>query len=323
MTLSQSFIATNSIRLHVTEKGEGTPVLLLHGFPETSYSWRHQIDALAEAGYRAIAPDLRGYGLTDQPSDVNHYSMQDIINDLVGLLDALKIQQVVVVGNDWGANIAWQCAQSRPDRFHAIIALGVPLMARAPVQPSTLFPQNEHAWFYTIYFAQPKLAEQELERDVAISLSKIYYWASAPQYNNHSESHHPFTMLSKKHGLLGALPSPPNLPQWLTPLEFNIFVDSFKKSGFSGGLNYYRNLDQNWQQQGTLNDLTVKVPALYMVGEYDGGLAMPGMMQIIAQMPELALDLRGSHIIPDAGHWLQQEAPQRVNQEIIQFLRTL
>jgi len=148
--LIQYFVETNSIRLNITEKGEGIPILLLHGFPETSYAWRFQIDALAEAGYRAIAPDLRGYGSSDVPTDVNRYSIFDIVGDLVGLLDSLGIRQAVVVGNDWGANIAWQCVQFRPDRFNAIVALGVPFMARAPMLPSHLFPQNEEAWFYTI-----------------------------------------------------------------------------------------------------------------------------------------------------------------------------
>jgi len=322
-TLTQSFVEINSIRLNVTEKGSGTPVLLLHGFPETSYSWRYQIESLAAAGYRAIAPDLRGYGLSDHPADVNRYSIFDIVSDLVGLLDTLKISQIVVVGNDWGANIAWQCAQMRPDRFHAVVALGVPFMSRAPIQPSQLFPQNDEAWFYTIYFAQPELAAHELEHDISVSLRKIYFWASAERNNDHEKSHNPFSMLSKQDGLLGALPLPENLPKWLTQEAFNVFVESFKRSGFSGGLNYYRNLDRNWEQQGAFNDLKVTVPALYMVGEQDTGLAMPGMLQIIEEMPKLVPNLRASHIISDAGHWLQQEAPNRVNQEIIQFLDSL
>jgi len=318
--LIQYFVETNSIRLNITEKGEGIPILLLHGFPETSYAWRFQIDALAEAGYRAIAPDLRGYGSSDVPTDVNRYSIFDIVGDLVGLLDSLGIRQAVVVGNDWGANIAWQCVQFRPDRFNAIVALGVPFMARAPMLPSHLFPQNEEAWFYTIYFSQPALAEQELEKDIATSLRKIYFGASG---EGSKLSLNPFGMILKKNGLLGELPDPKNLPQWLSTEDFNIFVESYKKSGFIGGLNYYRNLDRNWEQQGAFHDLKITVPALYMVGERDTGLAMPGMMQIIENMPRLVLDLRGTHIIPNAGHWLQQEAADQVNQNLIKFLQSL
>jgi len=323
VNLLQSVVETNTIRLHVTEKGSGASVLLLHGFPETSYSWRHQIEALSEAGYRVITPDLRGYGLSDRPIDVGHYCILDIVSDLVGLLDALNIDQTVVIGNDWGANIAWQCAQIRPDRFHAVVALGVPFMRRAPMLPSLLFPQNDQAWFYTIYFSQPKLAEQELEQDVAVSLRKIYYWASSAQHYNQEKSHNPFSMLLKKDGLLGALPIPDNLPQWLTQEDFNVFVQSFQQSGFRGGLNYYRNLDRNWELQGAFNDVLIKVPALYMVGEHDTGLSMPGMQQMIDEMPKLVPQLYASHVIPNAGHWLQQEAPEQINQNIIQFLETV
>ena len=321
--LTHSFIETNGIRLHITEKGEGKPVLLLHGFPETSFSWRHQLDALAEAGYHAIAPDLRGYGLSDSPVEFHRYTILDIMSDLIGLLDALNIRQVAVIGNDWGANIAWQCVQIRPDRFHAIVALGVPFMARAPLMPSHLFPQNDQTWFYTIYFSQPLLAAQELEQDISTSLKKIYFWASSEGSHNPEASHNPFSMLSKQDGLLGSLPLPDNRPKWLTQEDFEVFVNSFKKSGFSGGLNYYRNLDQNWEQQGAFHDLKIKVPALYLVGEHDTGLAMPGMQQIIAEMPKFIANLQGSHIIPNSGHWLQQEAPDQVNQKMIDFLHSL
>ena len=150
----QRFIETNGIRLHVREQGEGPLVILCHGFPETSHAWRHQLDALGQAGFHAVAPDLRGYGDSDCPPDIAHYSALDVIGDLVGLADALGQRQAVLVGNDWGASIAWQAAQLRPDRFRAVAALGVPMMGRAPMAPSLLFPQNEQAWFYTHYFCR-------------------------------------------------------------------------------------------------------------------------------------------------------------------------
>lgn len=319
----QSFVEINGIRLHVREKGEGHPVLFLHGFPETSLSWRYQLDALAAAGYRAIAPDLRGYGLSDQPEDINRYSMLDIISDLIALLDELDINKIVVIGNDWGANIAWQCALIRPDRFHGIVALGVPLVPRAPMLPSILFPQNDESWFYTIYFSQLLLPEQELEQDVATSLKKIYFWASAEGNQDHKVRHNPFSMLLKQDGILGSLPFPERLPKWLTQEDFEAFVDSYKQSGFTGGLNYYRNLDRNWEQQGAFTGLSLKVPALYLVGEYDTGLVIPGMDQIINDMPNLSENLLISRMIPKAGHWLQQEAAKQVNKEILQFLGSL
>lgn len=319
---TQRTVETNGIRLQITEQGEGPVVLLLHGFPETAYSWRHQLKALSTAGYRAIAPDLRGYGQSERPEDASRYTTLDSVGDLVGLLDALGERQAVVVGNDWGANIAWQAAQLRPDRFRAVVALGVPLMGRAPMAPSRLFPQNEQAWFYTHYFSHPSAAA-ELDADVSASLKKIYVNASGDAGDRDEKSPNPFGMVSKQNGYLSSLPTPVRLPAWLSDVDLDVFVQAYTRSGFQGGLNYYRNLDRNWELQGALAGLPISVPALYMVGERDTGLAMPGMREIIAGMAKLAPHLRGSHVIPKAGHWLQQEAAEEVNSNLVQFLRAL
>lgn len=318
----QAMVETNGIRLHVTQQGTGPVVLLLHGFPETSYSWRHQLPALAAAGYRAVAPDLRGFGQSDCPADAGSYTLLDVVGDLVGLLDAIGERQAVVVGNDWGATIAWQAAQIRPDRFRAVVALGVPFMARAPMPPSRLFPQDEHAWFYTHYFSH-STAKDELEADVGASLRKIYFGASGDARARGAESASPFAMVSKARGYLAALPDPDHLPCWLSAGDLELFVQAFTRSGFQGGLNYYRNLDKNWELQGALEGLQLGVPARYLVGERDTGLAMPGMKEIIAGMPQLVPFLRGSDVIPGAGHWLQQEAAEAVNENVIAFLRGL
>ncbi|NVD71756.1 alpha/beta hydrolase [Duganella sp. BJB1802] len=320
---TQSLVETNGIRLQVAEQGKGPLVLLLHGFPETSYSWRYQLKALSAAGYRALAPDLRGYGRSECPSDASLYTTLHVVSDLVGLLNSIGERQAVVVGNDWGANIAWQAAQVRPDRFRAVVALGVPLMGRAPMLPSRLFPQNEQAWFYTHYFAQPNLAKAELEEDIATTLKKIYFSASGDVGERNENSPNPFGMVSKQHGYLASLPEPDQLPNWLSTKDLDVFVQAFKQSGFQGGLNYYRNLDTNWDLQGAFEGMQVSVPALYMVGGRDTGLAMPGMKEIIAGMSQLASNLRGSHVIPHAGHWLQQEAADQVSARMIEFLRTL
>ena len=319
---TQSMIETNGIRLHVTEQGAGPAVLLLHGFPETSYAWRHQLAALADAGYRAVAPDLRGYGHSDCPADASQYTTLDVVADLVGLLDALGERQAVVVGNDWGATIAWQAAQARPDRFRAVAGMGVPLMGRAPMPPSRLFPQSGDAWFYTHYFSDPSAAA-ELTADVATSLRKIYTGAAGDAGPRDERSPNPFGMVSKQRGYLAALPDPVQLPDWLSEADLAVFVEQFKRSGFQGGLHYYRNLDRNWELQGALAGLAVSVPALFLAGERDTGLAMPGMQDIIAGMPQLASDLRGSHMIPQAGHWLPQEAPGEVNAYLLAFLASL
>jgi pimeloyl-ACP methyl ester carboxylesterase len=323
MTLStESMIATNGIRLHVTEQGQGPVVLLLHGFPETSHAWRHQLHALASAGYRAIAPDLRGYGRSDCPAAVDSYTTLDSVGDLVGLLDACGAQQAVVVGNDWGATIAWQAALVRPDRFRAVVALGVPLMGRAPMPPSRLFPQDEQAWFYTHYFSHPSTTA-ELEADVATTLEKIYFGASGDVGERGERSPNPFGMVSKRDGYLPPLPLPPHACTWLPSADRDVNVRAFQHSGFRGGLNYYRNLDRNWELQGAFEGLQVTIPALYMVGARDTGLIMPGMKEIIADMGRLAPRLHGSHIVPDAGHWLQQEAADYVSAGLIEFLGVL
>ncbi|TCW85731.1 epoxide hydrolase [Burkholderia sp. SRS-46] len=320
---TQSFIETNGVRLSVVAQGAGPLVLLLHGFPETSYAWRHQLAAVSNAGFLAVAPDLRGFGLSDCPMESGRYTTLDIVGDLVGIMDALGEQTAVVVGNDWGATIAWHAALLRPDRFRAVVALGVPMMGRAPIAPSRIFPQTEEAWFYTQYFSQPGQAESELERDIAATLRKLYFWASGDAGPRDEKTPNPFGLVSRNEGLLSALPEPASRPAWLDDLDFDACVRAFEASGFRGGLNYYRNLDRNWELQAAFNDLLVQPPALYLVGEYDTGLAIPGMHEIIGAMPKLVPHLRDSQIIPRAGHWLQQEAPDRVNVAVIEFLRNL
>ncbi|MCD4501393.1 alpha/beta fold hydrolase [Chromobacterium vaccinii] len=320
---NQSILEINGIRLSIAAQGSGPLVLLLHGFPETSHAWCHQLAALSAAGFHAVAPDLRGYGASERPENPQQYTSLDIVGDLVGILDALGEADAVVVGNDWGATIAWQAVQLRPDRFRAVAAFGVPMMGRAPMAPSRLFPLSEQAWFYTHYFSQAGLAENEFGRDVAATLRKIYFWASGEPGPRDDRTPNPFGMVSREAGLLDALPDPGALPNWLNGADFDALVSAFTASGFRGGLNYYRNLDRNWDLQAAFNGMLVQVPALYLVGERDPGLAMPGMRDIIDAMPKFVPDLRDSLVIPGVGHWLQQEAPDQVNAALIEFLRQL
>ena len=159
-------VETNGIRMHLAEQGEGPLVLLCHGFPESWYSWRHQLPALAEAGFHAAAPDMRGYGQTDRPDAIDQYTLLHLVGDVVGLLDALGEEHAVIAGHDWGANVAWLAAQLRPDRFRGVIALSVPFRARGPVRPTTVMPQTEDAIFYQLYFQEPGVAEAEYDRHV-------------------------------------------------------------------------------------------------------------------------------------------------------------
>lgn len=317
------FIEANGIRLHVAEQGNGPLVLLCHGFPETSHAWRHQLAALAQAGFHAVAPDLRGYGLSECPEDIGQYTTLDVIGDLVALVGVLGESQAVVVGNDWGATIAWQAAMLRPDRFRGVAALGVPMMGRAPCAPSRLFPQNEQAWFYTHYFSECGLADRELALDVGATLRKIYFSASGDVGVRDASTPNPFGLVPRDKPYLDTLDDFPSLPNWLGAADLEEFVHAFEVSGFRGGLNYYRNLDRNWETQAAFEGLRIEVPALYLVGERDTGLAMPGMREMIDAMPKTVPNLRTSEVVAAAGHWLPQEAPGVVNAALIEFLNGL
>src|SRR5436190_3912536 len=173
VTISHRFLETNGIRMHVAEAGTGPLVVLCHGFPESWYSWRHQLVALAEAGFRAVAPDMRGYGQTDRPEAIEAYTLLHLVGDMVGLLDALGVESAVIAGHDWGAPVAWHAALLRPDRFRAVIGLSVPYWPRSSVRPTTAMPRTEDALFYQLYFQTPGVAEAELERDVRATIRRV------------------------------------------------------------------------------------------------------------------------------------------------------
>lgn len=323
--MKDTIISTATIPMSIIEAGEGPLVLFCHGFPETKYAWRHQIEAFARAGYRAVAPDMRGYGKTKSPERPDEYTIFHSVGDLVALLDALGERQAVLVGHDWGATIAWQAAVMRPDRFRAVVALSVPMMGQPPVPPSRIFPQDDKYLFYTLYFQDPAGAEVEFGQNIALTLRKLIFAASGeagPRLPG-DNTPNPFGMVSRTIGLLKSLPEPAALPDWLPALDFERLVQDFETSSFKGGLNYYRNLDRNWELQHATSGLTVNIPALFMIGERDTGLSIPGMDQIIAGMPALVPDLRGSHVISEAGHWLQQERPHEVSETILKFLNDI
>lgn len=323
--MQHRFIDANGIRMHIAEQGQGPLVLLCHGFPETSYSWRHQLTALAAAGFHAVAPDMRGYGKTDSPQDADQYTVFHLVGDMVGLLDALGEKTAIIAGNDWGTTVAWQAALMRPDRFRGVVALGVPMMGQPPVPPTQIFPQTDDALLYTLYFQEPGVAEAEFEEDIATTLRKLLYSASGdvgPRQEGDGTPN-PFGMVSRRDGLLAPLPNPGALPAWLSEADLQTFVAAFAESGFRGGLNYYRNLDRNWQLQASLKGRTVDIPALHMVGERDVGLAIPGMREMIAAQSALVPQLREPVFLPMCGHWAPQEKPEQVNSAIIEFARSL
>ncbi|ONF97121.1 alpha/beta fold hydrolase [Sphingomonas jeddahensis] len=322
--MKQRHVETSTIKMNVVDEGHGPAILLCHGFPETSYAWRHQIEALAKAGFRAIAPDMRGYGGSEQPRAVDEYSVFHVVGDMIALLDVLGEQHAVIVGNDWGATIAWQAAQMRPDRFRGVVALSVPIMGRPPVPPTRIFPRSDDAELYTLYFQEPGVAEAELERDTRRTLRKLLFAASgdAGPRQPGDATPNPFGMVSRDDGLLAPLPDPKELPAWLSEADLDVYADAFTRAGFRGGLNYYRNLDRNWQLQAALAGIKVELPALFIAGERDTGLQIPGMSEIIKAVPTLAPRIRAPLIIEGAGHWVAQERPDSVSAAIIEFAVT-
>ena len=178
MEIHHRFVTTNGIKMHIAEAGQGPLVIMCHGFPKSWFSWRHQLVALAEAGFHAVAPDMRGYGQTDKPEPIEQYSLFHLVGDMVGLLDALEAPLAVIVGHDWGAPVAWHSALFRPDRFRAVIGLSVPYRPRGLARPTTVMPQREDAIFYQLYFQKPGVAEADFERDTRETMRRILFWGS-------------------------------------------------------------------------------------------------------------------------------------------------
>jgi pimeloyl-ACP methyl ester carboxylesterase len=218
-------VETNGIRMHIAEQGSGPTVLLCHGFPECWYSWRHQLAALAAAGFHAVAPDMRGYGQTDAPQEIERYTLLHMVGDMLGLLEALGIAQAVIAGHDWGALVAWHAAQLRPDRFRAVIGLSVPFRARGPVRPTTVMPRTDDAIWYQLYFQEPGIAEAEFDRNVRTSfrIGRINVSGDAPPRPQ------PFGMVPLQGGLFAHVPPvPPPLPAWLTEPDVDYYTSEFQ-----------------------------------------------------------------------------------------------
>ena len=311
-------VETNGIRMHIAEHGAGPLVLLCHGWPESWYSWRHQLRALGEAGYHAVAPDQRGYGSTDRPEAIDQYTLLHLVGDLVGLLDALGESTAIVAGHDWGAPVAWHAALLRPDRFRAVVALSVPHRVRGRARPTTVMPQTPDAVFYQLYFQKPGVAEAELEHDVRASIRRLLYSISgdAPPGAR-------LGLVPRRGGLLSAAVDPDPLPGWLTEADVDVYTREFERTGFRGGLNWYRNIDRNWELLAPFSGARVTVPALFIAGDRDPVLSFPGSQAALDGMATLVPNLRKTLILEGCGHWTQQERPAEVNTAMLEFLRSL
>jgi pimeloyl-ACP methyl ester carboxylesterase len=323
LQIDHRLIETNGIRTHIAEAGTGPLVLLCHGFPESWYSWRHQIEALAAAGYHAVAPDMRGYGQTDCPEASDAYTLLHLVGDMVGVLDAVGSEVAVIVGHDWGAPVAWHAALLRPDRFRAVIGLSVPFRPRGKVQPTTVMPRTEQAVFYQLYFQTPGVAEADLEADVRASMRDVLLRLSAdvPPVPG-SEG---FSMVSLAGGLWARMSDHQSraLPTWLSEADLDFYVGEFSRTGFRGGLNWYRNIDRNWALLSPFAGSKVAVPALYLAGDRDVVLSFLGVRELVTNLKVYVPELRQTIILPGCGHWTQQERHEAVNAAMLSFLQSL
>ena len=316
--MNHRVVESNGIKMHLAEDGEGPLVVLCHGFPELWYSWRHQLPALAAAGYHVVAPDQRGYGRTDQPHPIEAYNMFELTGDMVCLIHALGEEQGVIVGHDWGAAVARYCALLRPDMFRAVALLSVPYRRRSNVRPTDAMKRMAgENQFYQLYFQEPSIAEAELEADVRKTIAMLLYSASGEPP---AEKRWRF-LFDKSETFLDSGTVPESLPAWLTEADLDFYTEEFKRTGFRGGLNWYRNIDRNWELTPFLSGAKLRQPSVFVAGELDAGIATyrEDFDTMEATMP----GLRKKVLIPGAGHWIQQERPIEVNALLIEFLASL
>lgn len=309
-------IETNGIRLRTVVEGTGPLVILLHGFPQCWYLWRHQIAPLVEAGFQVAVPDQRGYGGSDRPAEVEAYNIIELTSDVAGLATALGHEQFIVVGHDWGAPVAWHTALLHPRRVRAVVGMSVPY-TRGRVGTLTRQENFGDNFWYMVYFQQPGVAEAELEADVRKSLRTIYFTVSGDAAAGRLAGRKPATAK-----FLDGMINPERLPDWLTEEDLDYYVAQYEQSGFRGPLNWYRNIDRNLELTPQLEDAKIEQPSFFIAGKKDPVLSFGGGGWV-SQMDKYVSDLRGKVFIEGVGHWTPMERPAEVNQALLGFLKTV
>ena len=309
------------------EEGSGPLVLFVHGFPESWYSWRHQLPVVADAGFRAVAIDVRGYGRSSAPFDVEAYGMLQHVSDNLGVVEALAGggAPAIIVGHDWGAPIAANSALLRPDIFAAVAMLSVPYSPPGVRRPTDAFAEMGNLAglgeeFYINYFQEPGRAEREIEIDVRSWLLGFYVAASAQGVRSASEKGSIATV-ARGTMLRDRFPDTGVLPDWLTEDDLEFYAGEFERTGFRGALNRYRNVDRDWQDLQPWRGAPITVPSLFIGGEYDGPTRWGN--RAISRFPDTLPGLRGNHILPGCGHWVQQERADEVNRLLVDWLTSL
>ncbi|WP_197378962.1 alpha/beta fold hydrolase [Mycolicibacterium mengxianglii] len=281
--------AVNGVQLQLVEAGRaGDPlVILAHGFPDLAYTWRHQIDVLAAAGFHVLAPDQRGYGGSSRPESVTDYDIHALTGDLVALIDQAGCERAVVIGHDWGAMVAWHTALLHPERVAAVAGLSVPPTPRPRSRPTQRWREKFGEDFYMLRFQEPGPADHALAADVAATMR----------------------------GLLAGDPTAA-LPDWISEAELDVYISEFSRTGFTGGLNWYRNYDRNWETTPELETARITAPALFVGGTADPilGFMRPERATEVATGPYREVLIEG------AGHWVHQERPEEVNRVLLDFL---
>jgi pimeloyl-ACP methyl ester carboxylesterase len=315
-------IQLSGVRLRAAVEGQGPLVVMVHGFPESWYSWRYQIPVIAQAGFTACAIDVRGYGGSDKPEAVTDYDMEHMIDDVLGVVETLSPdRRAILIGHDWGAPIVWNTALARPDRVRAVCGLSVPY-AGVPLKPFTeVFDElytKKNRFFYQAYFQAADVAEEEAQRDVRDYLRKFYYalCGDAPDGTWPRNKTADATLLQ-------GLVDPDPFPAWLGDDDLEYYVDEFEKSGFRGPINRYRNHVRDFAYLQQFKGRKIEQPALFIGGSRDLVLTSAGRVDFLARMRAEIPDLRGADILEGCGHWTQQERPDDVNERVLAWLQSL